>query len=245
MRRLSTVAATTIGFWVFMAVGVVTIVAGTVYASVRPAPDSDYVSTYASPTAAAAAPVRAVVLGDAYSEGAGAESSTQGFAMQVGSKFCWDTVVLGQSGTGYTVPAVASEGRASFPDRVADVVAASPDVVVVQGSTIDTGGVEQTEAASAVFGGLRAALPQASIVAIGPVAAPGVGQSDVLASRDAVAEAAQAHGVVFLDPVEKQWLAQPEHFTDGGVVPSAAGHTAFAEAIAAELTTMGAVRSGC
>ncbi|NLU83600.1 SGNH/GDSL hydrolase family protein [Rhodococcus sp. HNM0569] len=233
-----------VAFWAFVLVSMVAIVVGYVYVQNRAVPDSEYVSSYsATAVAPAADEVRAVVIGDAYAAGAGADSPERGYAHLLGQARCWATTVLGQAGTGYTVPATATDATTPFVDRVEDAIAAQPDVVIVQGSTIDPGGITQEQAATELFTQLTSALPDTKIVAVGPAAAPGVNAATVRASRDAVAAGTEAAGVTFVDPATAEWLA-PTEYDDNGVLPNQQGHSTFAAKLGAELDSLG-VLGGC
>jgi acyl-CoA thioesterase-1 len=112
------------------------------------------------------------------------------------------------------------------------VIAAEPDVVVVQGSTNDARRPEDVQAAALeLFTALREGLPETQIVAVGPVLPPIESSEDVRRVTEAVAAAAAAAGVPFLDPVAEEWLPfQREALYDGDLLhPSPAGYDQFAD----------------
>jgi acyl-CoA thioesterase-1 len=183
----------------------------------------------APPSAASAPATAAVILGDSYTA---AESG--GYAGRLAGLMGWDATIMGQGGTGYVNPGQAEEGDSAYPDRIPDVIAAAPEFVLVQGSTNDGDGSGLAEAADSVFSQLREGLPEATIVAVGPVAAPSIPRDKLDVARTTLAEVAAAYSVQFIDPVEEGWLSDPALYSDG-VHPSFEGHSQLAELIAEAL----------
>lgn len=178
-----------------------------------------------TPASDAAPAVSAAILGDSFTEAA------DGYAAQLANLMGWDAEIMGQGGTGYVNPGHAEENESAFPDRVPAIVELAPQVVVVQGSTNDGDGSGLREAADSVYSQLKAGLPESQIVAVGPVGAPAIPREKVDTARSTLAEAAAAHGIPFIDPVEEGWLADPALFADG-VHPTPEGHKQLASLIA-------------
>jgi acyl-CoA thioesterase-1 len=151
----------------------------------------------------------------------------------------WDARFFAQPGTGYTNPGQPNTGHAVYLDRLAAVVETRPDVVIVQGSMNDAGPAEQTQAAAVeVFAALRARLPEARIVAVGPVAAPALPPGTAARAARSVAAAALAAGIPFIDPVTDQWMTDRALYADG-VHLNDAGYAGFTERLVAALRQTG------
>ena len=196
------------------------------------------VASTAARTAEAAPPVRAVFLGDSYTVGVGATAPT--YAQQVADRMGWVRIDAAQSGTGYVADGGGGD-RAPFGDRVDDVAAADPDVVVVQGSVNDVGADpgDVGAAAGALYAELTVAVPGARVVVLGPPDAPGVPRDAVEAVRDALAGAADEAGLTFADPITGGWLAPPEDVYADGLHPDDEGHAALADGLVAALRDAG------
>ena len=197
----------------------------------------------ASPETLAPAPLLAF-LGDSLTVGVGAPVD-RGYAWQTAELLGWPIAVVdGVSGSGFLAPG----GGLPMPDRVDAVVAAGPDVVVVAGGTNDVFGAydpaDVQAAASALLTDLRAGLPDATVVVLGPfptsleeVAAPSP-------TRDAVRAAAEAGGAEFVDAVEivasvvtsdADW---DRYVSADGLHPNEVGYGVLAGALAARLRAL-------
>lgn len=193
----------------------------------------------ATPAAPREEVVRAVFLGDSYTVGVGAGVG-DGYVDRVAEGLGWDAVQAGQSGTGYV-----SEGRGGdrtpYGERVDDVAAAAPDVVVVQGSTNDVGvpAAEVGAAAADLYADLAAAVPGADIVVVGPLAPPDVPLSEIEAISDALATAAAHHGLLYVDPLGEAWLTPPDGLYADGLHPDAEGYAVFADELLDQLEAAG------
>ena len=93
--------------------------------------------------------IRCVILGDSYTEGTGSTAAVSGYWKTFADLMNWTDVV--NSGVGSTGYLATSGGRVKFRDRLnADILAYTPDVVIVAGGHNDTGFVNsdiQAEAA--------------------------------------------------------------------------------------------------
>ena len=182
-------------------------------------------------------PVVAAFLGDSFTAGVGA-SQGGGYADLLVRNMNWQAKMFAQGGTGYTNPGQPAEKETAFPERVPAVVAAAPNVVIVQGGINDGSPQATAEAAEETFTALRAGLPQAKIIAVGPVVAPKFPASKVEPIRDVIAAAAAKHGVTFVDPIAEGWLANEQLFFDG-VHPTQEGHAIIATKIREALAKNG------
>lgn len=204
---------------------------GEVAAGYTPRP----VSSYAMPTPTSTPRPVLAVLGDSFSPAEGQPLADYNWASIVAKKQRWELLPFGRGGTGYTNPGQADEGDDVFSTRVPAIIAANPAVVIVQGSTNDGDYSRTREAASSVFQDLKAGLPDARIVAVGPLATATLEERVVTPARDAVRDAAAEHGITFIDPLEQGWLGRdPSLFVDG-VHPTGDGQRLIAEAFLAAL----------
>lgn len=223
-------------FWILMAIGLVACV-GMFWASQSRGAESNYVSKYVPSTREAVAPAPAAVfLGDSYTEGVHATEDAARYTTRVCNEFRWRCEVSGQGGTGYTNSGQSSQNESIYADRVAKLQETDPAIVVVQGSVSDPGNKEDVKlAAGIVFADLRARYPSAEIVAVGPVAAPGLERDRIIANRDGIAEASAENKVRFIDPIAANWFTDVSLFSTDKVHPSDAGYQVYADRLMQEL----------
>ncbi|WP_369140025.1 SGNH/GDSL hydrolase family protein [Modestobacter versicolor] len=190
-------------------------------------------TTTAAPSAAA--PV-AVFLGDSHTA---ASDDGGGYALRTAAAMGWTPVLEGVGATGYAT--TNGSGGGTYAERLEAVVAAAPDVVVVQGSINDVHSPPAAvrSGADAVYGELARRLPGSDVVVVGPPAAPGVPEAAVLAVRDEVQRAAAAAGVLFLDPVAGGWLAPADGKYADPYHPNDVGYAVFADQLVAALRAAG------
>lgn len=188
--------------------------------------EPDYVSDYTYVAPEPRTPTIAAFLGDSYTEGTGVTGGVDGYAPATASRMCWAYEGFGQGGTGYTNPGQASEGESIYADRVADIIAATPNVVVVQGSTNDSDPAATYEQAVATYRALAAGLPGVPVLALGPTAPPAADPAVVAAVSASVARAATESGLRFFDPISEGWLPEDGYSSDR-IHPNNAGHKAL------------------
>jgi len=179
---------------------------------------------------------RVAFLGDSFSAGVGANPG-EGYVDLIAAATRWTPDVFAQGGTGYTNPGQAEQSEAIYADRVPDVVAATPGLVIVQGSTNDHDAEEAEEAAAETLGALRQALPDARIIVLGPTDTPvGATTPDV---RDAIARAAATYDLPFVDAWD--WLAPDDArlWIEDGAHPSPTGHEVLADRLVHALLEQG------
>ena len=197
-----------------------------------------------TPTTAPTDPDVAVFLGDSYTQGWGASAPIVKWSTLVAYDAGWTEINQGQGGTGYvTMAGVASCGQAScpaYPDRVAGIVAAAPDVVVIAGGQNDRWALavdpELVQAAvDRTFSLLREGLPNARLIAVGPsTAEPATTMiTDLDGWVRAAADRVGAEYVSLLDPV----VIQAEMVVPDGVHVNDAGHRAIADRVLATVLT--------
>ncbi|MGY1731883.1 SGNH/GDSL hydrolase family protein [Geodermatophilus sp. SYSU D01045] len=188
-----------------------------------------------TPSSTPSSPVT-VFLGDSYTVGEGG----QGYVEETAALLGWTAVPLGESGTGY-VDASTRPGQAPFGRRVPAVAAASPDVVVVQGSTNDADEslAAVGEAARALYVDLARTVPGARVVVLGPLSPPELSADAVAHLRDVLAEAAADAGLPFVDPVAGGWLVPSDGLFADGLHPNDAGYAQMATRLAEALRAAG------
>jgi lysophospholipase L1-like esterase len=195
-----------------------------------------------------AAPARrAVVLGDSYAEGTGADARFTSFGQSLCARNGWDDCwVAGSGGTGYlSTGAATSPPRTTFRGRVVnDVVQWHPDVVVVAGGRNDyafTVAQEQAEA-TALYQQLRSALPSAQIIttSLFPASTTEANDPHVVALSAALQAAGSGLVDRYLDVVgTNSYLTSANVGAlvgPDGVHPTQAGHDELARQLTARLT---------
>jgi lysophospholipase L1-like esterase len=193
--------------------------------------------TMTVPTTAAARKV--AVIGDSYAAPVGVDPKDN-YVGLFSDRLGWEPVSFGQGGTGYTNAGDQSQGKSVFLARVPAVIAAKPDVVIVQGSTNDHGAATETQAAAqAVYAALRKGLPKATIVAVGPLSPPDSVPAEIAQTRAGLVAATRAAGVKFIDPTAEKWLQPTDGLFVDGFHPNLKGHQIIAKTLAEDLTSLG------
>lgn len=210
-----------------------------------PPPVSDKVANYyeqhktLQPIATSSA-TTAVFIGDSFIAGNDETpgAAKYGFVDQASDSLGWEKVNLAQGGTGYINP--GANGSTPYSGVVDRAVSMSPKVVIVGGGINDatSAPADITSAADALYKDLKAKLPQATLIVIGPVA-PGLDegqQRNAIPVRDALKVAAARNSLPFIDPVAEDWMP-----TKGGLVgptnfhPNAAGYKLLADKLVPHL----------
>ena len=156
----------------------------------------------------------------------------------------WTEVNQGQGGTGYvTTAGFTSCGQdhcPAYPDRVADIAAAAPEVVVIAGGQNDrwalaTDPALVQAAVDRTFSLLREGLPNARLIAVGPsTAEPATALiTDLDGWVRAAADRVGAEYVSLLDPV----VIQSDMVAADRVHVNDAGHRAIADRVLATVLT--------
>jgi lysophospholipase L1-like esterase len=181
---------------------------------------------------------RVTFLGDSWTVGVGA-TGMHGYAYLAGERLGWESVVLGVSGSGYTVAGVGT----TFGERVDRVVGTDPDVVVVQGSLNERWGEGPAvlgEAALTTLSRLsRAVDRRTEILVVGASYTPGTPDETIEWINEAVGTAAESLQLTFVDPAAENWTdpADPEVWADPDH-PSDAGHQKIADRLVPLLTEL-------
>lgn len=234
--------------------GLIALVGGVVWANQRDriapppsAPISLQVSSaHAYPTFA--------VLGDSYAEGYG-PGWASGWVRLLSDRMCWTLMPASgehgagiQHGTGFTT-AGPEPGMARYLDRVAAVTAGSPEVVLVEGGLNDQGAPtseEITDAAARTFTAVKERIGTGTVIAIGPLMTygPYTVPEEVNRVSAAIAAAADAVGIPYIDPVDEQWLADPQMFSTDQVHPNRDGYREYTRRLMDKLNLIG-LTSAC
>lgn len=180
---------------------------------------------------------RLIVLGDSITEGNYGSGTTYygaGFANVLGRALgIRDTWASGVGGTGYIN--TVSGTKYNFGQRVAaDVIARSPDIVLVAGGINDAGSTQAAiqAAASSLFDTIRAGLPNALVAVAGPFA-PTSGfntYGPTVACRDAIQAAVGTRAdFLFIDNIAEKWMVNEAIYTSGdNTHPTILGHEMYA-----------------
>lgn len=175
--------------------------------------------------------LRIYVVGDSYT--GGSDMGGNGFAnwtkiaqldlRERGIRATFKVDAVG--GTGYVNGAVDGD---SFPDRIAETAPSAADIVLVFGSRNDMNWPsEQIDSAvDSLVATARVRSPNATIVLVGPSWVSENLTPEIVRVRDALASAAEADGVEFVDPIADEWFfgAQSELIGEDGVHPTDEGH---------------------
>ena len=205
--------------------------------SVRPGPIPTF-TTLAAPDGAQSTLPTAVFLGDSYTHGTGASTPALRWSSLVANAKGWTEADAGLGGTGYaTTSSVNGCGKDYCPtyvERVGEIVASSPSVVVVSGGqndgTLLSSDPETVKAAvDATYSTLRAGLPDAEIVAVGP-SAPGTLPATLIEFDGWVHTAADAVGATYVSLIDPPVIVPEMVLPDGGHVDDS-GHQAIADRI--------------
>jgi lysophospholipase L1-like esterase len=179
----------------------------------------------------------AAIIGDSYTEGAGATDWAAGYAYLLAAAERWRPVVIdGISGAGYV-----KTGSARRPYTIAkaipDAVRCRARVVLVVAGRNDAGFAQPQaveRAARSDLQELRERLPRARIVVVGPIWQSTPVPMNVIATRNAVySAAATIAGVSWIDPIAERWFTgsviagtpnASGFINPDGVHPNDAGH---------------------
>lgn len=198
-----------------------------------------------------AAPVHAAFLGDSYTFGVGATEPTDGYAYLVSRAEHWTSRIVGLPGSGYVRVAIRDDKNiaAGLPA----VIAAQPQVVIVASGHNDAMpnvDYRDTEAAALKdLSELRAALPNATIVVVGPIWLNGYPDKKALYVRDAIHMAQErVPGTLWIDPIAQHWFtgSWTKRTGDDATMinyaaghPNNAGYEHIATLLEADLRTLG------
>lgn len=187
----------------------------------------------------AAQPLTVAFLGDSYTGGSNMDSGPQArWPALVSAALNWTPAYFAVGGSGYLAP---GQGQ-PFGDRVDELIASQPDLVVVAGGLNDASRYKAADigaAAGVVFQRIRDGLPGVPIVVLGPFHPDPSPPATITAARDAIQAAASAvAGTLFVDPLP--WFAAGAvEIGSDNTHPTDAGHRAIADAATAAFQKLG------
>jgi lysophospholipase L1-like esterase len=181
-------------------------------------------------------PITMLVIGDSYTAGGSAGGARESGWPQLVAK---DLTAAGRPVSLEVAAAGGSGYVTTGPKNVTFVQLAqrtgrNRDLVVFFGSRNDVAAAPDVQAAAeAAFATVRAASPEAVILAIGPPWVNGNPPGYIVTDRDAVHAAAQAAGVGFVDPLAEGWFTGDAAAFIGpdGIHPTDQGHRYLADLI--------------
>jgi lysophospholipase L1-like esterase len=233
-------ARTNFGSWAIVAVLLAAIVGVNLVSLHRPELDGRDISTTFQHVTLSGGPVNsstAAFIGDSYTEGAGASAVEKRWSTLVSQKMGWQESNFGRGGTGYLV---SSPDRPNYLGMANEVAATHPDIVVVSGGQNDmaefigdSGPV--SEAITDTFKDLRAQLPRARIIAVGPSFPGDVTPSLVVFDSD-VQRAARAVGGEYVSLIAPTPALQADMFIADNTHVDDSGHAAIADRVVYVLT---------
>jgi hypothetical protein len=213
----------------------------TTYLFIRPKPTKDAGEVVGFSAPPAPAPdVHAVVLrGGTTGCTPTGGCNDANYAQVLSAKEGWITTVLARGGTGYVNGSDRSPPD-DFNSRLTDVYKADPDVVIVEGSVSDQyySGNAVERAATTVFENIKAHLPKAKVVVVGPAWA-GTVPANIAAIEDAVKAASAGRVALFIDPIAQGWFSGANAALMGSDhdSPTDQGHALIAAMIAADIAS--------
>jgi lysophospholipase L1-like esterase len=193
----------------------------------------------AQAAADAASPKRVAFLGDSYTGGSGMDSGQEArWPALVSAELNWIPEYFTAGGSGFLQPGLGEP----FGDRVDAVIAAGPRIVVIAGGLNDADRFPAEDigvAAGEVFQRIRAGLPHARIVAIGPFHPSTSPPPSLLQARDAIRAATGGiTGLNWIDPLP--WFAAGEvEIGSDRTHPTDTGHRALADKLIPALKGLG------
>jgi lysophospholipase L1-like esterase len=194
------------------------------------------------------------VLGDNYAAGYGPGWSS-GWVRLLADRMCWTLMPVSgehgagiQGGTGFTT-AGPDPGMERYLDRAMAVTAGSPQVVLVEGGLNDQGAPtsqEITDDAAGTFTAVKERIGTGTVIAIGPLLTPSpyTVPEEVERVSGAIAAAAEAARIPYIDPVAEHWLADPQMFGADQIHPNTDGYREYTRRLMDSLELIG-LASAC
>lgn len=173
-------------------------------------------------------------LGDSYTVGARASNEATRWSSLVSKELGWSEQNFGIADTGYLVEG-SMENGVPYADRIPAIAEANPEIVVVSGGLNDmfSSTADIVSAINTTYTELRAALPDARIIAVSPLWTAGEPVPvQMVALNDAVRAAASSVNAEYVD-LGQPLVGHPEWMHSDKVHPLDEGYAAIAEAFLA------------
>lgn len=166
-------------------------------------------------------------IGDSYSVGVGGDGTK--WTSLVSAHEGWQEKNFAVGGTGYTVTHGCGQKTClTYAQMVPQVVEVKPSIVIVSGGRNDPADFDPA-VVSKTFQTIRAALPQAQIVATSPLWGATKPPASLGVLAQTVQKAVTSVGGRYVD-LGQPLYGHPEWMTSDNVHPKAAGYRAIAEA---------------
>lgn len=110
--------------------------------------------------------LRVATLSDSFGENTGASAPKFGFLAQLCRRQDWDLYNLSVGGTGINTDGGGAFGKKKYIDRIYELVAADPDIVILDNSLNSTPGLTRADC-DAVITAIRTCVPHARIIGFG------------------------------------------------------------------------------
>lgn len=186
-----------------------------------------------------ATPAVVAYLGDSYTTGTGATSTDSRWTTVLSASNNWIEKNFGVDGSGYATE--GTQAPSTFLDRVNEVISVRPEVVIVSGGRFDYSGNSSASDVSAsisqTFAALRAGLPNAKIVAMGPIWDSSSAPERLVEIAQDVKDAVESVSGTYVD-IGQPLAERPNLVGDDGILPTDAGHAALGSAIGRALTPL-------
>jgi acyl-CoA thioesterase I len=183
-----------------------------------------------------AGPVTALVFGDSYVAGTGADPGGRAFTQQAMTQLGWSATYNAVVGSGY-----CTTHQIDYRQRLAVLPKApAPAVLLLEGGVNDVGcgPVILDQEIPAALTAIRAAYPHTLIVMLGP-AVPATRSLTQLTPVDAALEAAAtAARVPYISPLQEAWLTdanRSQYLISDGLHPNQAGYNYLAGLLVKDL----------
>jgi lysophospholipase L1-like esterase len=177
-------------------------------------------------------------LGDSWTVGVGA-TGRRGYVVRTAERLGWGYADFGVGGSGYSVP---GPHHSRFAQRIPQLVAMHPDLVVVQGSLNERHSTPAAlgAAADSTLARLKAALaPGTPVLVVGASYNPGTADATIDWINREVSSAAAAAGLPFVDPAAAHWLDPRDRgLWSDTIHPDDRGHQLVADALAPLLSAL-------
>ncbi len=187
-----------------------------------------------TPPSSGAKPVVAF-LGDDWTTGVGATAKGKRFSTLLSQQLNFTERNFGADGTGY---AKSTDTEGPYSSRVADIVAANPQLVVVTGGRNDSSDDPNTAAdqVSRLFAELHSKLPNVTLVAVAPFWGDSDLPPELVTLAKAIKKGVTDAGGTYID-IEDPIHTHPDYMaTDAD--PDNDGYAAIAAALAPQLTPL-------